>query len=75
MCPKLVLANNSGNVKLEKDPVRGKDAPIPLSCIVYLPVTIQNIFELIIIDAILADHTAVCGTTDINNSVFIFFLY
>jgi len=34
----------------------------------------QNILELIIMDAVLADHTAVWGTTDINNSVFIFCL-
>jgi hypothetical protein len=38
---------------------------------VYLPATMQNIFELIIIVAILADHVAVCGTTDNNNSVLI----
>ena len=69
-----MLANNSGKVKLANDPVNGRDAPIPLTWITYLPATMQNIFELIIMDAVLADHIAVWGTTDSNNSVFIFCL-
>ena len=73
ICPRLVLASNSGRVKLVNEPVKGIDGPTPFTWIEYLPATIQNILELIIMDAILADHTAVCGTTDINNSVFIFF--
>jgi hypothetical protein len=73
MCPKLVLASNSGKVKLVNEPVKGIDGPTPFIWIEYLPATIQNILELIIMDAILADHTAVCGTTDIIISLFIFF--
>lgn len=55
ICPRLVVANNSGNPS-PCNPAIGIDGPNPLIFIAYLPNPIQRRLHMIIISAICNDH-------------------
>jgi hypothetical protein len=71
ICPKLVLANNSGRLRVENEPFNDSELFPFFVCVTYLVDTIQSTFDVIIMDATFADHVAVCGTTAIRSSRFI----
>ena len=54
-CPMLVVASNSGKPNPSR-PSKGIDGPRPLTAIAYLPITMLNKLQMIIIIAIFIDQ-------------------
>ena len=74
MCPRLVLATNSGNPKSDKDPFKGRDGPWGLTFIAYLPNAMHTKFDKIIIEHVLVDQVTVSGTTESRKSMLMILL-
>lgn len=70
ICPKLVVANNSGSPNPFK-PKIGIEGPKPLTCIAYLPSPIHNKLQTNIIIAFGIDHEGMYSAKAMKICIFI----